>query len=147
MGRTSRLRCSPRANPLYLPSLVHRYILTFFCTPPCMMNTGAVGTLRPRDFLVRFGTGTGAPRRESPEARAVAVPFPPPMLTFTPPAPARRERLRERDTAVRLCTKSVSSSPSAPSERSATSLSPESLHRSSSDSPVRPGGLDDPGAA
>jgi len=30
---------------------------------PCTMNTGVVGTRRPRDFFVRFGMGTGALRQ------------------------------------------------------------------------------------
>jgi len=135
MDRTCRFRCSPRAKHLSHPSTVHLYILMFFCTPPCTMNTGAVGTLRPRDFLVRFGTGTGALRRPGLEARALPLP-----LTLL----VRCKRVRECD-IDRLCTKSLSSSPSSPPDGSATSLSPDSLHRSSSDSLVRPGGLDDPG--
>src|SRR6266478_4543062 len=104
----------------------------FFCTPPCTMYTGAVGTLRPRDFFVRFGTGTGALRRQVLGARTLPLQ----LLTLT--LLARRERVRERD-MDRFGIKSPSSSPYAPSEGS-----PDSLPRSSSDSPVKPGGLDDP---
>ena len=53
IDRTCRFKCSPRAKHLKHPSTVHLYIRTFFCTPPCTMNTGAVGTRRPRDFFVR----------------------------------------------------------------------------------------------
>ena len=55
------------------------------------MNTGAVGTRRARDFLVRFGTGTGTLRRQGLAARTL----PPPLLTLT--LLVRRERVRERD--------------------------------------------------
>ena len=89
---------------------------------------------------MRFGTGTGALRRQGLGARTLPLP----LLTLT--LLVRRERVRERD-MVRLGIKSVSSSPSGPSEGSAASLSPDSLPSSSSDSPVidKPGGLDDPG--
>ena len=53
------------------------------------MNTGAVGTRRARDFLVRFGTGTGALRRQGLGARTL------PLLMLT--LLVRRERVRERD--------------------------------------------------
>jgi hypothetical protein len=79
----------------------------FFCTPPCTMITGVVGTRRPRDFFVRFGTGTGALRRQGREARTLPLP----LLTLT--LLVRRERVREREW---LGMKSPSSSPSAPSE-------------------------------
>ena len=100
------------------------------------MNTGAVGTRRPRDFFVRFGTGTGAPKRPDRAARTLPLP----LLTLT--LLVRRERVRGSD--MREGMKSPSSSPSAASDGSAASLSPDSLIISSSDS-VNPGGLDDPG--
>ena len=136
IDRTCRFKCSPRAKHLLHPSTMHRYIRMFFCTPPCTMNTGVVGTRRPRDFFVRFGTGTGALRRQGRVGRTL------PLLLLTLTLLVRRERVRDRD--VRLGRKSPSSSPSGPSEGSAVSLSPDSLPKSSSDSPVSPGGLDDP---
>jgi len=96
------------------------------------MNTGVVGTRRPRDFFVRFGTGAGALRRQGRIGRSL------PLLLLTLTLLVRRERVREGD--VRCGRKSPSSSPSGPSDNSAVSLSPDSLPRSSSDSPVSPGG-------
>ena len=79
-----------------------------------------------------FGRGTGALRRQG----WVGHPLPLPLLT--PTLLVRRERVRERD--VRFGRKS----PSGLSDSSAVSPSPDSLPRSSSDSPISLGGLDDP---
>ncbi len=77
---TCLLRCSPLAKHLLQPLTLHMYVRVFykrrkvreihhrkryviqhtFCTPFWEMITGAVGTLRPRLFLVKFGTGIGA---------------------------------------------------------------------------------------
>jgi hypothetical protein len=99
---------------------------------------------------VRFGKGTGALKRQGLKARTLPLPLP--LLTLT--LLARCERVRERD-IIRFGIKSPSSSRS-PSEELAALPSPDSLPRSSSDSgsigesdsesPVKPGGLDDPGA-
>ena len=125
IDRTCRFKCSPRAKHLKHPWTVHLYIRMFFCTPPCTMNTGAVGRRRPRDFFVRFGTGTGAIRRQSRIGRTLPLP----LLTLT--LLVRREQVRD----VRFVRKLPSSSSSE------ASLSPESLPKSSS---VSPSGVDDP---
>ena len=46
--------------------------LTFW-VPPCVPTCCAVGTLRPRLFFVKFGTGTGGARRRAMENEPVDV--------------------------------------------------------------------------
>lgn len=76
-----RFRCSPRLKHLPHSSTLHTYTRAAFCTPSAFTATGlgvsftaVVGTLRPRLFFVRLGTGTGGavlvrgPRRSVWEA-------------------------------------------------------------------------------
>ena len=58
--RICLFKCSPRAKHLPQPGTRHVYPRVRFVTPSGLTTTDEnVGTLRPRDFLVKFGTGTG----------------------------------------------------------------------------------------
>ena len=60
IDRICRLRCSPLRKHFPHPRTSHRNILVFDDGPPVSSSVSAsVGTLRPRLFLMRLGTGTG----------------------------------------------------------------------------------------
>lgn len=75
--RTCRFKCSPRAKHLPHPGTLHVYNRTAAplalprrpLAPSAPCNIPAVGTLRPRLFFVKFGTGTGTGRAVVGRAR------------------------------------------------------------------------------
>lgn len=107
---TCLFKCSPRAKHLPHPSTSHRYILLVFPLFPFFFpmvvakssKEVTVGTLLPRDFFVRWGTGTGtgseliARERRRPEELDVDVALDEPV-SFPPVARVKNVREVEVD--------------------------------------------------
>jgi hypothetical protein len=74
-GTPAASNVSPRAEHLKHPSTVHLGVSMFFCTAPCTMNSGAIGTRRARDFFMRSDTCTGAVRRQGRRGRTRLLPL------------------------------------------------------------------------